>query len=213
MDYILKRLFSDIYRDNTWGDPSEEDLFYSGDGSHKEEFVSEFVEPTIKFLETFSSPPSVLDLGCGDFSVGSKIRSKCGKYIAADIVSELIEYNKIKYKNLDVEFLNLDITTDNFPDAEIIIVRQVFQHLSNYHIQKALTNISKGNFKYLISAEDKFHSMNDYDQTQKDFEPGFSIQVNRGIKISEPPFNFNYIEKMVLHDGGMVKGFIFQLKP
>jgi SAM-dependent methyltransferase len=212
MDKKLSSIFSKIYLNKLWGDDSDE-KFYSGCGSHYDKHVSEFTIPVIKFLETFSSPPSILDIGCGDFNVGSKIRYKCGKYIAADIVPELITFNTIKYKDIDVQFLNLDITTDDLPNAEIIIVRQVFQHLSNECIKKALDNISKSNFKYLISSEHYFFDNPRNQVNVTDLESGESIIGERGIDFSMSPFNLSFIEKNILHDKSDLKGFVFKLKP
>ena len=84
-----------------------------------------------EFLSTFSNKPNVVDLGCGDFSIGSKLRNYCNSYIAIDIFDELIERNKIHYKSHNVDFRVLDITKDNLPSGDICFVRQVLQHLSN----------------------------------------------------------------------------------
>ena len=83
------------------------------------------------FLNTFPNKPNVIDLGCGDFVIGSKLRSACGKYIAVDIFDDLINYNKVKYSDLQVDFKTLDITKDELPEADICFLRTVLQHLSN----------------------------------------------------------------------------------
>ena len=48
------------------------------------------------FLLSLPKKPDVVDLGCGDFVIGSKLRKFCNKYIAVDIVDELINFNKKK---------------------------------------------------------------------------------------------------------------------
>ena len=87
-------------------------------------------------LKKFSSKPNVVDLGCGDFAVGSMLRKDCNNYIAVDILDKLINKNKKIYKNLNVDFRTLDFTKDNLPEGDICFVRQVLQHLSNTIIIK-----------------------------------------------------------------------------
>ena len=44
--------------------------------------------------------------------MGSKIRYLFDSYIACDVVESLIDFNKQKYKDLDVDFRLLDLTKD-----------------------------------------------------------------------------------------------------
>ena len=109
-----KEVFSEIYKKKIWT-PEEEKKsikFYSGIGSHYEEFTNIYINKVKEFLIKFPSKPSVVDLGCGDFSIGSKLRQYCDKYVAIDIFEDLINLNKNKYSDLDVNFKTLDITKD-----------------------------------------------------------------------------------------------------
>ena len=85
-------------------------------------------------------------MGCGDFVVGSKIRSLCNQYIACDIVAPLIEYNKKKYQPLNVDFRTLNLISDNLPSADVVFIRQVLQHLSNIEIKNIIPKLAQ-NFK------------------------------------------------------------------
>lgn len=93
-----------------------------------------------------------MDLGCGNFFVGSKIRHLCDTYIACDIVPSLINWNIQKYNDLNVDFRVLDITKDELPEGNVVFVRQVFQHLSNNQIIKVLPKIAL-KYKYLVLTE------------------------------------------------------------
>ena len=108
--------------------------FYSGPGSHFPELVDNYISGVKKFLTSLPKKPNVVDLGCGDFSIGSKIRKLCDNYIAVDIFDELINFNKKKYADLNVDFRILDITCDELPSGDICFIRQVLQHLSNESI-------------------------------------------------------------------------------
>ena len=125
--------------------------FDSGPGSHVPEVVSIYLNEVENFLKSLSKKPDVVDLGCGDFYIGSKLRKLCNNYIAADIVDELISFNKEKYKLLNVEFRNIDITRDELPSGDICFVRQILQHMSNKSILGFLKSVNK--YKYLILTE------------------------------------------------------------
>ena len=67
-----QEVFSKIYREGAWGASDKEgQTFYSGSGSHDSAIVSEYVASVNAFLKTLPEKPDVVDLGCGDFAVGS----------------------------------------------------------------------------------------------------------------------------------------------
>jgi SAM-dependent methyltransferase len=130
-----REIFLKIYSEKKWGESGDpDDRFYSGAGSREAEVVGPYVQAIHQFLLAFDKKPDIVDLGCGDFFVGSKVRELCGKYIACDIVEPLIEFNKVKYRSLDVDFRILDLTTDDLPTANVLFIRQVLQHLANKDI-------------------------------------------------------------------------------
>ncbi len=96
--------------------------------------------------------PDVMDLGCGDFNIGSQIRGFCEKYIACDIVDSLIAQNRVIYENLNVDFRIFDLTAEKCETVDIVFLRQVLQHLSNDDIKKGLRNIIPY-CKYLVLTE------------------------------------------------------------
>jgi hypothetical protein len=63
------------------------------------------------------------------------------KYIGIDIVPSLIEHHNITYGAKEVSFAHKDITSEKLPLAQLYLVRQVFQHLSNNDILNSLKNI------------------------------------------------------------------------
>ena len=121
-------IFAKIYNDKIWcpDDLKKNYQYYSGIGSHHNEFVKCYTENVKLFLNRFSSKPDVVDLGCGDFAIGSILRKNCNNYIAVDIYDQLINNNKKIYKDLNVDFRTLDITKDNLPKGEVCFLRQVF---------------------------------------------------------------------------------------
>ncbi len=96
-----QQVFSEIYTSGMWGkSPDPNQPFYSGSGSHDEAVVQGYVDSVTAVLRNRPSKPNLVDLGCGDFSVGSRIRPFCNDYIACDIVPQLIEFNRQKFEGL-----------------------------------------------------------------------------------------------------------------
>jgi hypothetical protein len=132
--------------------------------------------------------PDVVDLGCGDFYVGSKIRSLCNHYAACDIVPSLIESNKKKFLDMEVDFRVLDLTEDEIPGAKVVFIRQVFQHLSNECIARAINNITH-RFKILVLTEHLPVTPDFIPNLEKPTGANIRLCLDSGVVVTEPPFN------------------------
>ncbi|EAR03000.1 class I SAM-dependent methyltransferase [Maribacter sp. HTCC2170] len=185
-----KKAMEQVYEMKLWGDNKSD--FYSGEGSHSSELVNPYIQVLTTFLTAFEHPIVVCDLGCGDFNVGKALVKHTKKYVAIDIVPDLIEHNKEKFKKENLEFHCLDISTDNLPKADCAIVRQVLQHLSNAEVQRIIKKLTY--FKYVVLTEHV---------PQGDFEPnkdiisgqGTRLKKRSGINLLAPPFYLNIKEK------------------
>ncbi len=183
----IKQTFEEIYKNKLWGN-SGNGLFYSGYGSHDSQVTDTYKNSIIKLLSSYRKKLNAVDVGCGDFNIGKMIRPLCESYTAIDIVKPLIEFNKTKYKSLNVEFLCLDITKDEIPSGDIIFIRQVFQHLSNSSIQNSLSQITK-KFKYIV--------FTDSQPNIEKFVPNLDIiegagtrtSMGSGVVLTDAPFN------------------------
>jgi SAM-dependent methyltransferase len=132
-----KEVMVQIYEMKLWGEHHKSE-FYSGAGSHQAEIINPYITVIKNFLSSFKSKISVCDLGCGDFNVGKEFIKYTNKFIAVDIVPDLIEHHKKHFKAENLEFRCLDISKDDLPKADCALVRQVFQHISNSEIQSVL---------------------------------------------------------------------------
>jgi SAM-dependent methyltransferase len=166
------------------------------------------------FLLSLDKKPDVVDLGCGDFAVGSRIRPYCGKYIAADVVEGLIAQNKEKYAKDDVEFRVLDIIDDDLPEGDVVFLRQILQHLSNSDIEKVVPKLSA---KYRFAILTEHLPLSDQFVPNSDKPRGANIRINIGKKgsgviLTEQPFNLkvnqNTLLCEVLSDVGARQGVI-----
>ncbi len=188
-----KAAMEQVYEMRLWGDDNA--AFYSGEGSHLPEIVDPYVAVVTSFLKSFKNPLEVCDLGCGDFNVGKELVKHTKKYIGVDIVSELINYNKQKFKQDNLEFQCLDIAVDELPSADCAIVRQVLQHLSNNEVQQILRKL--GSFRYVIITE---HLPIGHFIPNMDIISGQGIRLKKhsGLNLLAPPFNFRVQEKKQL---------------
>lgn len=180
-----KKAMEQIYAQNLWGGSKDE--FYSGLGSHNPIIVKPYIEVVINFLKSFQESITVLDLGCGDFNIGKQILPYAKKYIAVDIAENVINYNKSKFIQENLEFLCLDIAKDALPEADVVIIRQVLQHLSNREVKMILSKLNA--FKYILLTE---HLPLSKFEPNKDIISGQGIRLKKqsGLCIIEEPFNF-----------------------
>ncbi len=209
-------IFSEIYQKGLWGksgDPSQP--FYSGSGSHDKSITAVYIEKVGVFLNSYPNKPNVVDLGCGDFSVGSKLRSYCNSYVACDIVPEVIEHNKYKYKNLTVDFRVLNMITDSLPAGDIVFIRQVLQHLSNEDIKYLIPKL-QASYSSLILTEHLPSSNTFLPNIDKPAGPDIRLGYNRGIVLTKPPFNLKPVDEQLICEaneyGGVIRTILYKLK-
>ncbi|WP_282122949.1 class I SAM-dependent methyltransferase [Algibacter mikhailovii] len=182
-----------IYELHLWGGKDTD--FYSGAGSHQLDIIDPYIKVVTDFLASFNPPLIVCDLGCGDFNIGKRLFMYTKKYIAVDIVEDLITRNKNLFKANNLEFSCLDMSEDDLPTADCVILRQVLQHLSNKEILKISKKIA--HYKYIILTE---HIPTDNFIPNKDIISGQGIRIKKssGIDLLETPFNLKPINKKTL---------------
>ncbi|KAL9108569.1 MAG: hypothetical protein Q9227_006655 [Pyrenula ochraceoflavens] len=149
----MRNIFSDIYKDHYWGDTVPSTPIFSGPGSHNPANFEPYVSAVRQFImNTFSTPPNVVDLGCGDFFIGRQIRNLTNRYIACDIVSDVIDYDRHTYAGENVDFRVLDMISESLPAGDLVFVRQVLQHLTNDQISRFLPKLNR--YKWAIVTEE-----------------------------------------------------------
>ncbi|WP_378184763.1 methyltransferase domain-containing protein [Aquimarina sp. W85] len=188
-----KDAMTQVYKMKLWGDNQSD--FYSGEGSHHPTLVKPYLNVVIPFLTSFKDPITVCDLGCGDFNVGKKLVPYVKKYIAVDIVADLITRNKKKFRDEKIEFCCLDIAKETLPPADGIILRQVLQHLSNDEVNSIVSKLSK--YTFAIVTE---HIPDGDFEPNKDIISGQGIRLKKqsGLNLLTPPFNLKVKEERQL---------------
>ena len=144
----LTNVFSSIYSNNKWG-------VGSGPGSSPIN-SKEYRQSLVKILEQ-NDIDTVLDYGCGDWQFSSLIEwnKYISSYIGVDVVPNVINENKKKFTNKHIEF---QLVNENwkFPTVDLIICKDVLQHLSNTIVTKLLENF-KLHSDYLFLTNDITH--------------------------------------------------------
>lgn len=206
-----KKAMEQIYDLNLWGTNGV--AFYSGSGSHQPEIVKPYIDKITSFLRYFDEALTVCDLGCGDFNIGKQLVEHTKKYIAIDIVEDLIKYNKATFKADNLEFWCLDIAKDELPKADCVIIRQVLQHLSNMEIQRILPKLYQ--YKYIILTE---HLPRGNFIANLDIISGQGIRIKKqsGLDVLQAPFHFQVKSVKELcnftleNNKGIIKTWLFE---
>lgn len=180
----LRRLFSRIYKENLWG--GEKGEFYSGPGS--DDHVGVSYAETISAYIRQNGIKSVVDIGCGDFRIASKFIGPGIQYTGIDVVPDLIKANQERYGNDHVRFQCLDATQESIPDAQLCLIRQVLQHLSNEHIARILEKCKK--YPHLIITEHVLLGESVIPNLDMDADWNIRIEKNSYVGLSEPPFGY-----------------------
>ena len=177
-----QQVFTKIYTDKIWGDTGEE--FFSGGGSSNS---GAYPQMLVEFIQK-NNITNVVDCGCGDFRVMNQVTAKVAtlKYHGIDVVNSLIEYNQQKYGSDQIKFSCINAINHPLPDGEMIVIRQVLQHLSNRQIKRILKKTKK--FKYVLITE-HVPSSTFTPNIDKSHGPGIRLDKNSGVLISEAPFN------------------------
>ena len=191
-------VFEKIYEEKRWGDSDIKDRKYSsGDGSRDNEIVRKYVDAVTSFLSTEKGLKSGLDLGCGDFSVGVAFCDLFKDYHAMDVAKNVIKENKAFYKSKNVRFSVLDLTFGQIPQTDVILVRQVLQHLSNTEIKKFIKNV-EGKFQHLIVTESLSKSMFFRPNKDTNTGPGIRIHEKSGVVLEKEPFNLRFSKMEII---------------
>jgi SAM-dependent methyltransferase len=164
----LSSYFDTIYKEERWGKGS-------GEGSCLHN-CSTYIAYLIEFIHQ-NKIQSIVDFGCGDWQYMQHIPLDGINYTGIDVAPSLIEKNKTLFPNVKFECKN--IVEESSPPADLMICKEVFQHLSNEDILMILPQVKR--YKYCLITND-FGPNNRVVKQQEgfDYEP---------LDLLSPPFN------------------------
>lgn len=180
----ITEVFTQIYetgewdRDSSTGNQKNDAKETSGTGSSIDNALI-YVEYLKDFFKK-KQIKSVVDLGCGDWQISRHIDWKGIEYSGVDVVEYIIERNKKLYGAKNITFIKADGTEFSLPKADVLICKDVLQHLTFKDILSFITQLKK--YKYCII-------VNDVDPTTLTCE---NVDMPRGyyrpIDLTKAPF-------------------------
>jgi GR25 family glycosyltransferase involved in LPS biosynthesis/SAM-dependent methyltransferase/tetratricopeptide (TPR) repeat protein len=166
----IRARFSEIYEMIEWG-------YGSGVGSLPANNTG-YMEFVQSFIET-RGINSVVDFGCGDWQFSRLMDWKGASYVGFDLVPSLIERNRKAFARPGVSF-EVFRALDEVPAADLLLCKDVLQHLPNDTIREYLAAF-KRKFKFLLITNDD----------QPDSLLNSDIQAGgwRPVRLDRPPFS------------------------
>lgn len=135
----MSTAFEKIYTNNEWG-------CGSGQGS-----LPKYTRGYAGFLERFvreRGVRSVVDVGCGDWQFSRYIDWGSASYQGLDVVGSVIEANQRDYAREGVAFTHYSGDPDEVPAADLLIVKDVLQHLADDYVHDFLPVLDR--FRYAL---------------------------------------------------------------
>ncbi len=188
----VKGVFTHIYQRNVWGGQPNE--FFSGQGSTAPH-ATVYAETVRQFIAG-RHLSSVVDLGCGDFVVGQSLQMDGVAYIGVDIVDDLIARNQRQFGGPNTSFVCRDIIADELPAADLCLIRQVLQHLSNAQIA---TILQKTQQYPLVLITEHYPAPGRTIVPNKDKPAGGDIRAiyNSAVYLDQPPFRLQPVSLLL----------------
>jgi len=181
-------IFEKIYLESEWKEDFGTD---SGPGSSIECSID-----YVKFLNNYikeNKTTSILDLGCGDFNLMKHIELERIEYLGVDIVEFIIKNNIKHYKKNNINFEHNDILVYKPQKKfDLIIIKDVLQHLCNNNISKLFNNINYAN--HILITNDII--LENEDCIDGDY---------RGIDLQKYPFNMPVKNILKFHSCNFIK--------
>jgi len=196
----LNQAFDEVYKRGMWNQGES----LSGVGS--EGFQAERYVALVRDYAARYQLRTVLDGGCGDFSVGSRLASSFDRYTAIDVSPRIIAIDQSRYGGSEwqhVSFSVADLTEAPFPAADLVLIRQVLQHLTNSQIEKVLLNLEASKWRRVLITEDVHDPM--HNTTPNLDLPSHSVRTRRfmgsGVFVDRPPFSREANRVAIIYSG------------
>jgi SAM-dependent methyltransferase len=144
-------IFTKIYKDHEWGGGSR-----SGPGSDPH-VLSDYAKVLMSIVNS-RQIKTVVDIGCGDWALGRSVDWSRVDYTGVDIVPPLVAKLNTDFGGPTRRFLCADLTIDPLPSADLCVIKDVLQHLSNEKVHTFLARLPQL-FKYALITNDISHEI------------------------------------------------------
>lgn len=165
----LENTFETIHARGVWGRGS-------GAGSHirNTAIYAAYVQHLLDRL----SVRSIVDLGCGDWQTAKCLDLSGRDYLGVDIAPSVIAANTRDHGRPNIKFLAADVTAFDVPPCDLLLCKDVLQHLSNANVGAMLARAGRARCAVFT---------NDYHGANDDCVDGNT----RPLDITRPPFQFS----------------------
>jgi SAM-dependent methyltransferase len=178
--------FSAIYRAGVWSGGS-------GSGSHPANTVS--YRAFLQRLLHTERVRRVLDIGCGDWQSSSLIDWQGVHYLGVDVVEFIVGKNRRRFQSQDIRFQQLDVLHEQLPEADLVLVKDVFQHWPNDAIAQFLPRLRP--YRYVLVTNTV--AVQGLARTEPDaMRPGVNEDIEMGdvrpVDLARAPFDWPVVE-------------------
>jgi SAM-dependent methyltransferase len=143
---LVRKKFDDIYSRGGWGGLG------SGPGSLPHN-ARPYVEYVANLLQRHSVR-TVVDVGCGDWQMWpAGTFDNINKYVGFDIVQSFIERNRAVFQSSRYEFHVADATRISLPPGDLLLCKEVLQHLPNVEVRRFLESAIRA-YRIVVVCDD-----------------------------------------------------------
>jgi len=147
---------------------------------------------------------SVVDAGCGDWEFSRAIDWTGVDYLGLDIVKSVVDANQRRYGARNIRFAFADIVRDELPPADLLLVKDVLQHLSHADIARFLKQLPR--YRHVLI-------VNDVHPATLTAEPAdIATGGYRPIDLTRPPHALQGAKLLMWHHGTNAK-LVLHLQP
>jgi len=151
----MTNIFKDIYDKKLNNDKNEFNNPYLNDYGSGLYFNKEYILFLKEFIKD-NNTNVIVDLGCGDFTIGMDVCKDLNvMYNGFDVYKDIIDYHNSITKKLSLfwsfHYLDFYNEKEKIPFGDLCIIKDVFQHWNNDCTYKFLDYLIKSKkFKYIL---------------------------------------------------------------
>lgn len=195
MNENIKSKFTEIFERETW--KSGESV--SGSGSDKPQ-TRRVVDQLVAYIQS-SGVESIVDAACGDMAWQPEIVERLTDaknnvhFVGLDVVDDIVSRNRIRFHDAPRFDFNVgDLTADEIPACDLLIVRDVFVHFTDEMIFSAIDNVIRSDVKFVMITS----FMNRFENVPNDGESWFKIDFWRPVNLCVAPFNLPFPDDIIV---------------
>jgi len=186
----VTQAFTKIYDEHYWGVGSG-GQGTSGGGSTLAATV--VYRPFLQDFMKQHGVKTVVDAGCGDWEFASAMDWTGIDYTGIDVVPSVIAEDQKKYGAPNIKFQTADIVRTELPAADLLICKDVLQHLPTQDVLAFLAQLPKYKDALLTDTVDP-HTLS---SENGEIQPG----QFRPLDLTEPPYSVPGLKVLTYFDG------------